>query len=337
MTKKNSTGREIRIYISLTLIVLLVIIAGWYWYRDYSTYISTDDAHVESDNVQISAKMLGRISKLHAIEGDTVKQGTLLVELDSLDLLAQKNQVRAVLEQASAQLEQAKAKLNFDRENIRVFQVSMEKAKEDYDRAKLQVAGDVITREQYDHMKKAYETAVAQLDAAKTQLSVSKAQVESANATIGLAEAQIQVVVTQLANTRLYAPFDGIITRRWLLGGDVVQPGQSVFSLTGKSLRWVVVYLEETKMADVHLNQEARFTIDTYGSTVFTGKVFSIGASTAGQFSLIPANNASGNFTKVTQRVPIKISIDSADKVADIRKVNLMPGMSAVVKIIKDK
>jgi membrane fusion protein (multidrug efflux system) len=337
MTQSGTSNSKRKIYIPLILIVLLMIIGTWYWYRDYSRYISTDDAHIESDNVQVSAKILGRIVGLHAEEGDTVKKNTLLVELDSLDLLAQKNQTLAMLVQANAQLEQVKAKLNYDNENIKVFEVSNEKAKEDFERAKVQVAGDVITREQFDHLKKAYETTKAQLDAAKTQLSVSRAQIESANSAIGFANAQINVINTQLNNTRLYAPFDGVIAKRWLLPGDVVQPGQAVFSLAGQSLRWVVVYLEETKLSAIHLNQTAKFTIDAFGNREFRGKVFSVGASTASLFSLIPANNASGNFTKVTQRVPVKISIDSDEKGSDIKKLGILPGMSVVVKIIKDK
>lgn len=337
MARNGTSGKEVKIYISLALIILLVVAASWYWYRDYAMYISTDDAHIDSDNVQVSSKILGRIVNQHAVEGDTIRKNTLLVELDSLDMLAQKNQTLALLVQAEAQLEQAKAKLKFDTENIRIFEVSLEKATEDFERAKVQIAGDIITREQFDHLKKARETAKAQLDATKMQLSVSRALIESANASIGFANAQINVITTQLANTKLYAPFDGIISKRWLLAGDVVQPGQAVFSLTGQSLRWVVLYIEETKLSDIHLNQQAKFTIDAYGDKVFKGRVFSIGASTASQFSLIPANNASGNFTKVTQRVPIKVSIDGDEKGALATGLNIMPGMSVVVKILKDK
>ena len=337
MAQSGTSKNGAKIYIPLLLIVILVVAATWYWYRDYSMYISTDDAHIESDNVQIGAKILGRIARLHADEGDTIKKNSLMVELDSLDLLAQKNQTQAMLVQAEAQLQQVKAKLNYDNENIKVFDVSLAKAKEDYDRAKVQVAGDVLTKEQYDHMKKAWETAKAQLDAAKIQLAVSRAQIESANAAVGFANAQINVIETQLTNTRLFAPFDGVIAKRWLLAGDVVSPGQAIFSLTGQKVRWVIVYLEETKLSDIHLNQPAKFTIDAFGDKWFHGKVFSIGASTASVFSLIPANNASGNFTKVTQRVPVKISIDSDDNGSDVKKMSFLPGMSVVVKIQKDK
>ena len=261
----------------------------------------------------------------------------MLVDLDSLDLLAQKNQTQAMLIQSQSQLEQVKAKLNYDNENIKVYEVSLEKAKDDYERAKVQVAGDVITKELFDHLKKAYETAKAQLEAAKVQISVSKAQIESAKAAIGFANAQINVIVTQLTNTKLYAPFEGVIAKRWLLAGDIVQPGQAIFSLAGQNIRWVVVYLEETKLSEIHLNQQAIYTIDAYGDKVFKGKIFSIGASTASLFSLIPANNASGNFTKITQRVPVKISIDSDENGKDVKKLSILPGMSVVAKIVKDK
>lgn len=337
MAKSGTSKNGIKIYIPLFLIILITGTALWYWYNDYTKYISTDDAHIESDNVQIGSKILGRISHLYAAEGDTVKKNTLLVELDSLDLLAQRNQTLALVDQANSQMEQAKAKLNFDVQNIKVYEVSNEKAKEDFDRAKIQIAGDVITKEQFDHFKKAWETTKAQLEAAKSQLAVSKAQIESANSSIGLANAQIQLIQTQLTHTKLYAPFDGIISKRWLLAGDIVQPGQSVFSLTAKTERWVMVFLEETKVSELRLNQTAKFTIDAFGSRQFNGKIFYIGNSTASLFSLIPANNASGNFTKVTQRIPIKISIDSDEKGSDIKKLGILPGMSVVVKILKDK
>jgi membrane fusion protein (multidrug efflux system) len=300
-------------------------------------YISTDDAHIDSDNVQVSSKMLGRIVRLHGDEGDTIKKNALLVELDSLDLNARRDQSRAMLLQATAQMEQARAKLNYDNENVKVYQVSFEKANDDFERAKLLKSGDVITREQYDHLQKAFEAARAQLEAAKIQLTVSVAQIESARAAVGYAEAQIGVIETGIADTRLYAPFDGIIAKRWLLTGDIVQPGQAVFSLTAQSPRWVIVYLEETKVSKIHLNQQAKFTIDAYGDRWFQGRVFSIGASTASIFSLMPANNASGNFTKVTQRVPVKISIDSDEKGEDIKKMSFLPGMSVVVKILKER
>ena len=202
-------------------------------------------------------------------------------------------------------------------------------------RAKSQSEGGVITSEQFEHIKKASETASAQLDAANAQLLVSKSMISTATAAVETANAQVNVFNTQLKNTRLFAPADGILARRWLLQGDVVQPSQSVFTLTMSKNLWVVAFLEETKISEIHIGQNVKFDIDAFPDVRFRGKVFLVGSTTASVFSLIPANNASGNFTKVTQRIPVRISIDSADNYSDLSHFNIFSGMSAVVKIIK--
>lgn len=133
------------------------------------------------------------------------------------------------------------------------------------------------------------------------------------------------------------APVSGIIGKRWVLPGDVVNLGQTIFTLNQGPELWVAVYLEETKFSYVHLEQQARFTLDAYDKLTFFGKIFYIGDNSASEFALVPPNNASGNYTKVTQRIPIKISIDSiAGDVAQKSRMKLVSGMSANVKIIKE-
>jgi len=323
-----------KMYLPLTVVIIGVIAGGIIWYINYSKYLRTDDAYVTSDNISVSAKILGRISKLYVDEGDSVNAGQLVAELDSMDLLAQKQQIIASKLQTEASKLQSEAKYESDLKGIKVLEIANTKATEDFQRAKTQYAGGVTTKEQFEHAQRANETTQAQLDAAKAQLLVSKAQINTAAATINEAEAHIGVINTQLDNTRLYAPTTGIVAKRWLLPGDVVQPGQSIYSVNNTRKFWVLVYLEETKMEAIHVGQKVRFTIDTYPGVEFTGKVFMVSPSTASQFSLIPPNNASGNFTKVTQRVPIKVSIDTADY-GDLSSYHFRTGMSAVVKVIK--
>ncbi|MGA2669340.1 MAG: HlyD family secretion protein [Ignavibacteria bacterium] len=330
--KKRS---RLRVYIPLIIIVLVILAGALYWYIQYSKYISSDDAKIDSDQVSVSAKIMGRVVHLYADEGDSVKKGMLIAVLDTVDLLAQKEQTLAMKNQTVAAKIQAEAKYEYDRKNITVLEVSYEKASDDYNRGKNQYAEDVISKEQYEHIQKAYETAKAQLDVANSQLAVSKAQIGSSIASIENANAQIGVIETQLQNTRLYAPMDGIVAKRWLLPGDIVQPGQSIFSITNNRTFWVAVYLEETKMSNIHLDQKTTFTVDAYPGATFYGKIFFIGSNTASEFSLIPPNNASGNFTKVTQRVPIKISIEGVDGGGNLQSYRFMSGMSVVVKIIK--
>jgi membrane fusion protein (multidrug efflux system) len=331
----SETKANWKVYIPLTIVTIGLIVGGIFWYLDYSSYLRTDDAYVTSDNISVSAKILGRISKLYVDEGDSVQQGQLVAELDSMDLLAQKQQIIATKLQTEATRLQAQAKLESDQKGIKVLEIANAKAAEDFQRSKTQYAGGVTTQEQFEHAKRADETAQAQLNAAIAQLSVSKAQIHTSEASIVSAEAQIGVINTQLNNTRLYAPSTGIIAKRWVLPGDVIQPGQSIFSVNNTQKFWILVYLEETKMETLHIGQNVKFTIDTYPGVDFTGKIFMVSPSTASQFSLIPPNNASGNFTKVTQRVPVKVSIDAVDNGKALSSYQFRTGMSAVVKIVK--
>ncbi|HNY01064.1 MAG TPA: HlyD family secretion protein [Bacteroidales bacterium] len=327
--------RGVKFYLPLILVVVAVIAGVIYWYSEYTRFIRSDDAYVEADKVAVSSRITSRVQKLHAEEGDTVSQGDLLVEIDSSDLVAQRNQLTAQILLAESSLSQAEAKLRYDTESIKVLEVDLERAQEDFDRGKVQYEGQVLTKEQFDHFDKSLKSAKARLSAARAQIDVSKAQVASAAATVNSARAQEKVVETQLCFTRIYAPVSGIVAKRWLLPGDMVQTGQPVLTLTNDRHFWISVFLEETKMKEVHIGQPVVFTIDAFDGDRFDGKVYSIGSNTAGQFSLIPPSNASGNFTKVTQRIPLKISIDKHNGDTAVSKLRFIAGMSAIIKIIR--
>ncbi|MFA5326857.1 MAG: HlyD family secretion protein [Prolixibacteraceae bacterium] len=333
--KHAKKEKNLKIYIPLILVIVLILAGGIRWYIDYSKYIKTDDAHLDADIVGVSPKLLGRISNLFVDEGDSVKPGELIAVLDSTDILAQKQQAIAGKTLAEASVVQAQAKYKFDLENIKVLEISLSKAKEDFDRSQKQFEGSVITKETFDHAKKTLETAQAQINAAHSQIDVTKALIQSAEAAVESAGAQINTISTQLQNTKLYAPCSGIIGKRWLMPGDIAQPGQSIFTIVNDNKLWVSVFLEETKLEDIKTGQPVLFTVDAYPDVTFTGKISTIGSNTASQFSLIPASNASGNFTKVTQRVQLKVSIDGmtdGNKLSDYR---ILSGMSAIVKIIR--
>lgn len=330
--KKEKSGK---VYIPLIVVIALILGGGVYWYIDYSKYIKTDDAKVEADNVAVSPKILGRISELMAEEGAVVKKGQLLAVLDSTDMVAQKNQIVAAKAQAESMVLQSNAKYQYDLKNNKVQEVMLSKAKEDFERAKAQYEKDVITREQFDHAKKTLEAAQAQMDAARSLVNVSSAQIKSSQASVETAQAQINQINTQLSNTKLYAPSDGIIGKRWLMPGDIAQPGQSIFTIVNDNKLWISVFLEETKLQNLHVGQAVIFTLDTYPDVIFNGKITMLSSNTAAQFSLIPASNASGNFTKVTQRVQLKVSIDGVSGGKKLEDYRILSGMSAVVKIIR--
>jgi membrane fusion protein, multidrug efflux system len=319
---------------TLILILIVALIAGGMWYHKFMMYVTTDDALIDGDFVALAPKMMGRIAMIKIEEGDSVKTNQLLVELDSTDLCAQKKQAQAQINQAIANLEQARSKYNADEVNLTVFQINADKSANDLNRANHQKEADIITEEVFENFKKAQQTCQAQLETAKAQLKVSQAQVNTALSAIENAKALEQVLESQLKNTRLYSPFDGIVARRWLLPGDMAQTGQSVLTINNSKNIWVSVYIEETKLKYLHIGQKAEFTADAITDVVFTGKIFYIGNNTASKFALIPPSNASGNFTKITQRVQLKVSIDGAEN-ANINDFQLFPGMSVVMKLIK--
>jgi membrane fusion protein (multidrug efflux system) len=299
--------RKKKIFIP-ALIILIAAVLGIYWYIGQLAYVSTDDAFIDGNDLSVSTKILGRITMLTVDEGDSVKQGQLLVQLDSTDLKAQENQ--------------AKAALNLSRENIKLSYVILAKAQDDFNRAEQQFKDNVIPKEQYDHLQKALEIAKAQLNIDRTK--------------IGSAQAQLNVIKAELLNTSIYSPMNGVVGKRWVFKGDVVQPSQPIFTIFDLKNIWVTADLEETKLSSINLGDNVEISVDAYPDQKFAGKVYQIGSNTASQFSLIPPANASGNFTKVTQRVPIKISIQPVTESGQPdspKNLNLLPGMSVEIKI----
>ena len=297
--------RNFKLVIPLFIIIVGGAIAAFYWYMGTREYISTDDAFIDANRVAVSTKILGRIDTLTVSEGDTVHAGQVLVRLDDIDL--------------RAQLNQARSSLALSAENILLANVNLDKAQMDFKRAAAQLKDNIITKEQYDH-------AQSELESSKARYSIAVAQSNTARAQIGIIE-------TQLRNTVISSPMDGVVSKRWALPGDVVSPGQPVFTVYDLQNIWVTANLEETSIGILRSADKVEMIVDAYPQIKFVGRVFQIGTNTASQFSLIPPNNASGNFTKVTQRVPVKISIQPIAGQKDSSAVQLLPGMSVEVKV----
>jgi len=288
-------------------IIMVAAIGAIYWYVGQLGYVSTDDAFIDGNKLSISSKMLDRITALNVDEGDSVTQGQLLVQLDTTDLDARKSQAAAMLDLA--------------KESITLAKVKLEKAQEDFDRAEKQYNDKIIPKEQYDHAQKALQAAKAEYNIDITKISTS--------------QAQLNVIKTDLLNTKIYAPMNGVVAKRWVLKGDVVSPGQPIFTIYNLKNIWVTADLEETKLASIHIGNKVDISVDAYPDQKFEGKVFQIGSNTASEFALIPPSNAAGNFTKITQRVPIKISITHVNVKGQKNSgdpIKLLPGMSVEIK-----
>jgi membrane fusion protein (multidrug efflux system) len=297
--------RNFKVVIPLFVVIIGIAAFAWNWYLGMRDYVSTDDAYIDANRVAISAKILGRVDTLLTDEGDTVREGQVVVRLDDIDLRAQEAQARSAYVLAQ--------------ENIALAKVSLDRAQTDYKRAATQFSQNVIPKEQYDHTE-------SELESAKARYNIAIAQSNTARAQLGIVE-------TQLRNTVITSPMTGVVSKRWVLPGDVVQPGQPIFTVYDLENIWVTANLEETSLTALHENDNVEISVDAYPDQNFTGRVFQIGSNTASQFSLIPPNNASGNFTKVTQRVPIKITIQQNTAASDPHPIQLLPGMSVEVKV----
>jgi membrane fusion protein (multidrug efflux system) len=299
-----------RIVLPVLFFIIMAAAVFVYWYMFLKGYISTDDAYIDGDSMTISAKMLGRIVELNADEGDTVQQGQLLVALDDSDL--------------QADLVRAKANIDYSKKSATLAGIDLKLARDDFKRAQAQFDDHIISVQEFDHARKAAELA--------------RAKQEMSEAAVNTAKAELNVIETRLANTRILAPSTGVVARRWVIAGDVISPGEPVFTIFDLEDIWVTANFEETKISSIKVGDPVRISVDSYSGRSFEGQVLLIGAATASRFSLIPPNNAAGNFTKVTQRVPVKISVANGQTGKERDPVSLIPGMSVVVRIdVKEK
>lgn len=296
-----SLFREKKNIYGLVIALIILLIMGIWWWRFYVfPFVKTEDANIDGVEISISSLHGGKIVELLVDEGDRVKKGDLLFRVDDTLLKEEKKKGEAALRNAQDQLAL---------QNLRV-----ELAQSDLQRSAQEFDAGILSSEAMEHMQKAWE--------------ITRAEAQSLSSLVSLQQAQLQQIETQLEQAEVRASSDGVIAKRWHFAGDVVQQGQTVLSLFDLSQIWISANLEETKLRSVQAGDPVFIKVDAYPDLRLEGKVVMIGAGAASQFSLIPPNNASGNFTKVTQRIPLRITFQSPSE-----SLYLRPGMSAEIKI----
>jgi len=294
--KRNSKGRV------FLIAALAAAAAGAYFLFSARGSQSTDDASIRGNQIVLSAQVLGQITALNAEEQDHVANGQLLVKLDDLALKAQESQAVANKELAA--------------QNVDLSQVRLDQAQSDFQRATAQLKAKIIPQEQYDHSAIAFSSA-------QTQCKIALAQEK-------MAEAQLATVEANLAHTVLRSPIDGVVAKKWTMPGNIVQPAQPIYTLYDLKSLWVEANFKETQIRHIEPGDKVDIEVDAFPGHRFTGKVLSVGTATASEFALIPPDNATGNFTKVTQRVPVKILLSSSGPADPV----LVPGLSAEVRVL---
>ena len=331
---KNGNGRR-RAGITLMLLVIAGVVSGvWLWCRS-KTHVTTDNAFIESHIYSISARVPGTVSRVLVIDNQPVKKGDLLVEMDANDYRTRMQNATAQLDVARnetssnyAQVDAARAALNSDK-------AKLEQAELDLARGKALFKKEVIPKEQLDRLETSRKVAAAKL--VETEGSVRRALAilgltggGGRDAQIDRKKAELEESRLNLSYTRIYAPADGYITRKSVEPGNNIQAGQPLMALVALNEAWITANYKERQFTHVVPGQKVEFKVDALPGQKFTGVVESIMAGTGAAFSLLPPENATGNYVKVVQRIPVKILINKDSDPQHLLRV----GISVVPTIL---
>lgn len=309
--QKSNIFRNIVILIGVVLVVTLLL-GAVNWWMNARQYQITDDAFIDTHIVYISPQTAGLVTAVRVNDNQRVHKGEVLVEIDPADALARLNQIQAAKTQAESQYQQA-----IDTEKIAMAQT--DRAERELARYRLlqRTLPAAVSQQQIDGAIAADSSAAAQRDAAQQQVAGAAALIDSDTAQ--LAAAQLN-----LGYTHVVAPVDGHIAQRIVAAGDYVSLGQQMLAIIPLRL-WVTANFKETQVADIRIGQRVTISADACGTETLMGHIESIQRGAGQAFQILPPENATGNYVKVVQRVPVKIALDTVPP-----DCPLGPGMSVV-------
>lgn len=361
-SNNNFNGRRKKIAIVFFILLFAAGIGAVLFYMQYQkTHITTDDAFVSGRVHIIASKIYGTVQAVHFDDNKAVKKGDVLVVIDPADqdvkvresaamLEAEKSKLvetRDKIEVAGKQLAEAVHRVASAKSNLKLQMSNLKQAETDLKRAKQLIKKEVISQDRMDKTRTAYDVALARVETAREQLSQAEASLETQKAIIrqarsslaaqtsmvGRSEASLKAEMLKQGYTKLYAPADGYITRKSVEIGNQIQPGQPLMAVVPLDDTWILANYKETQLARVRPGQKVRIKVDTYSGKEFEGVVDSIMAGTGAAFSLFPPENATGNYVKVVQRIPVKIVLKRGTDPDHVLRV----GMSVVPTILVEK
>ncbi len=319
---------------------IVLVVGGYFGYKQINfslTHETTDNAQVETQITPVLPRVAGFVKSIVVKDYDSVKTGQLVVELDDAELQSQLQELEADYTQASVDIVNAQAALNnavvslkVNRGNIDLSDVKQQKALEDYNRDKALYAAEAITKKQLDDSKFMYESSQKttsnsqnDLGSAQSRIAVLESSVKKAEAAMAVKQARIDQVKLKLTYTKVYAPQAGKIGKKNVSEGQFIQAGTPLFSIVNDSTYWVVANFKENQIAALTPGKTVDLRVDAYPDEKITGTVASLSDATGAKFALLPPDNSSGNFVKVTQRVPVKIWINDVAKYKNILRAGL--------------
>ncbi|MGG6101942.1 multidrug efflux MFS transporter periplasmic adaptor subunit EmrA [Pantoea allii] len=324
--------------ILLALVVILLGIAwGVYWYLVLRHYQETDDAYVAGNQVQVMAQVSGSVNKVWFDDTDYVKKGDVLVSLDKTDAQQAFEKAQTGLATSVRQVHQQMINAKQYQATINLRQTALDQAQADLKRREPLGASNLIGREELQHARDAVASAKAELDVAVQQYNANQAVILNTSLenqpAVKQSAAELRDAWLALQRTEIRSPMDGYVSRRSVQVGSQISTSTPLMAVVPATNLWVDANFKETQLAGVRIGQSATVVADIYGDdVVYHGKVVGLDMGTGSAFSLLPAQNATGNWIKVVQRLPIRIELNQ-DEVA---KHPLRIGLSTLVEIDTD-
>lgn len=324
---RNSGSR--RIVFVILLVVAALVVAWRVW--ETSGRVVTDDAYVHCTIYTVSPRVAGSVVEVLVEDNQAVEPGQLLVRLDPEPPELQVRMARAALEAARTQYQGAEVGLRAAQAEDALVDAKLAQAKIDLDRAARLFERKAIAEDRYDQAVTQHRVLSAQKSVTLAQIEVAKAKVESSRAALESAQAQLAHAELMLSYTEIRSPGRGHVSRKEVEKGKVVQPGVPLMTVVDLGDLWVEANFKETQLEHVRPGLKADVRVDSYSGRVFPGHVDSIEAGTGAAFSLFPPENATGNWVKVVQRIPVKVVLDDLGE--DLAEAILRVGMSTEVTI----
>ena len=348
ITRHATKGTTTRAKVLRIAIPLLLICAagsyGIYWYNTGRFIQSTDNAYVRADISALTPRVTGEIVAVHVRDNQAVQFNDLLIEIDPRDYAARVESAHAAVEQAEAALGNNGQQRSLQQSMIAEAQASLtaaraseQQTRREWDRAQALVREGVATHQRLDNAEAGYKNAVASVARAAAGVQASQRQLEALKdsdnarleALLSAAKAQAKLAEIDLASTQIRAPIAGSVGDLAARLGERVQVGQRLLSLVPLDQIYVEANFKETQLTRMSIGQRVEVQIDAFPGRTLNGRIDSVSPASGAEFALLPAQNATGNFTKIVQRVPVKIALDPDEALSGL----LRPGMSVRAKI----
>lgn len=324
----------------------LIIFGGWYgweWWDETRFTETTDNAYVRADITAISPKVTGNVAEVLVDDNQVVEAGAILLRIADEDYCAQRDRAAAVVSQIEASAENLTRRKELQLAMIREAEAAIDVASADLELARRELARTSQLASKGWTPQSNHDTATANAEraratlvraeanaaAAREQLAVLDSEAQQIEARLVEARANLQLAEISLSDTVIHAPVSGVVGNRHVQPGEYVRPGSSLLSIVPVKDVWVIANFKETQVARMQVGQQVEISVDGYADLTITGWVDSLSPASGASFSLLPPDNATGNFVKIVQRVPVKIRLAEDHSLLG----RLVPGMSVAVSV----